>query len=86
MIGNRRKRLGSTYGGYAIGHGCLGGDYFDSSPKGVELIARVMNIAGVECFNNMKDRYIRVALKRNEPIKIIGHIIRDEWFDIKSFF
>lgn len=78
---------GCVFGGYCLGHGYLGATEFDGSPKGMEMIAQIMNIVGVERFNDMPGKYIRVAVKSwGDTIKIIGNIIKDQWFDVESFF
>ena len=78
---------GCVFGGYCLGHGYLGATDFDGSEKGMESIARIMDVVGVSWFNSMKGKYIRVAtMGLSSPIKIIGNIIKDQWFDIESFF
>lgn len=78
---------GCVFGGYCLGHGYIGATEFDGSPKGIEMIAQIMNIVGVERFNDMPGKYIRVAVKGwGDTIKIIGNIIKDQWFDVESFF
>lgn len=78
---------GFVFGGYALGHGFLGADNFEGSAPGLESIMRIMDVVGVERFNDMKGRHIRVASKGiNSSPKIIGDIIEDLWFDIESFF
>lgn len=78
---------GCVYGGYCLGHGYLNADEFDGSPMGIEYIMRIMDIIGVEQFNNMRGKYIRVATKGwGSSVQIIGNIIDDKWFDPKSFF
>ena len=78
---------GCVFGGYCLGHGYLGATDFDGSEKGIESIARIMDVVGVSRFNDMRGRYIRVATKgRGEPIKIIGNIVRENWFDSEAFF
>ena len=78
---------GCVFGGYCLGHGYLGATDFDGSEKGIESIARIMDVVGVSRFNDMKGRYIRVATKGwGEPIKIIGNIVRENWFDSEAFF
>lgn len=78
---------GCNFGGYCIGHGYLGADEFDGSADGMESIARIMDVVGVSYFNNMKGKYVRVAIKNSwGAVKIIGNIIKDQWFDIESFF
>lgn len=76
-----------VFGGCYLGHGYLGATKFKGSPKGIEMIAQIMNIVGVERFNEMKGKYIRVAVKSGgDTIKIIGNIIKNQWFDVESFF
>lgn len=80
---------GCVFGGYVLGHGYVGADdeYFNGSGDGMESIIRIMDVIGKERFNSMKGELIRVAIKGiSEPVKIIGNIIDDKWFDIDSFF
>lgn len=78
---------GVVYGGYCLGHGYLGAEEFDGSPNGLESIMRIMDTVGVERFQDLKGRYVRVATKGwGSPVKIIGNIIEDKWFDIETFF
>lgn len=75
------------YGGICLGHGCLGADSFDCSPKSMEYIMRIMDVVGVERFSDLKGKYIRVATKSwGDTLKLIGNIIDDKWFDPESFF
>lgn len=76
-----------TYGGYVIGKGYLGAKEFEGYASGIESIMRIMDVVGVSKFNHMKNQYIKVATKGwGTTIKIIGNIIKDNWFDIESFF
>lgn len=78
---------GCVFGGYCLGHGYLGAKEFDGYRKGMESIARIMDVVGVSRFNDMKGKYVRVATKGwGSSIKIIGNIVKDKWFDIDSFF
>ena len=80
---------GAVYGGYALGSGYLGADddYFKGSAAGMEYLMRIMDTVGVERFQDLKGKYVRVATKgRGGPIKIIGNIIKDQWFDAETFF
>lgn len=86
-IGLKGSSWGCTYGGYAIGHGYLGADEFKGSEDGIEYIMRIMDTVGVEKFNQMKGQYVRVATRKSDRIvKIIGNILKDQWFDTESFF
>jgi len=79
---------GCVYGGYVIGKGYLDASEFEGCKSGVESIMRIMDTIGVERFNDMTGKYVRVAVsdKWGHSIKIIGNIIKDKWFDIDSFF
>lgn len=78
---------GCVYGGYVIGSGYLGADEFEGSAKGMESIMRIMDVVGVSKFNDMKGRIVRVAVKGlGSSVKIIGNVLKDNWFDIDSFF
>lgn len=78
---------GVVYGGYVLGHGYLGAKEFDGSAKGLESIMRIMDVVGVERFNDMQGKCIRVATKGwGSSVKIIGNLIKDKWFDIDEFF
>ena len=78
---------GTVYGGYCLGHGYLGSDHFDGSASGIESIMRIMDTVGVERFQDLKGKYVRVATKGwGSSVKIIGNIIEDKWFDIETFF
>ena len=80
---------GVVYGGYCLGKGYLGADddFFDGSAAGMEYLIRIMDTVGVEKFQDLKGKYIRIATKRwCDSVKIIGNIINDKWFDPETFF
>ena len=80
---------GVVYGGYCLGKGYLGADddFFDGSAAGMEYLMRIMDTVGVEKFQDLKGKYVRVAAKGwGNSVKIIGNIIHDKWFDAETFF
>lgn len=86
-LGLRGNGWGVNYGGYVLGHGYVGADEFKGSEAGLECIMRIMDIIGIEKFNDAKGKYVRVATRSwGETVKIIGNIISDKWFDQESFF
>ena len=77
------------FGGYALGRGYLGAndDYWKGSAAGLEYIMRIMDVVGVERFQDLKGKYVRVAHKGlGSSVKIIGNITKEKWFDAESFF
>lgn len=77
------------FGGYVLGKGYLGAkdDYWEGSAAGLEYIMRIMDVVGVECFQDLKGKYVRVAYKGfGSRVKIIGNITKEKWFDAESFF
>ena len=78
---------GCVYGGYVLGYGYLGSNHFEGTAKGLESIMRIMDVVGVECFNDLKGKYVRVATKGwGNNVYILGNVIEEKWFDQKSFF
>ena len=76
-----------VYGGYCLGRGYLDAKEFNSPASCGEYIMRIMDTVGVENFNNMKGKHIRIATKGwGDTVKIIGNIIKDKWFDAEEFF
>lgn len=76
---------GVVYGGRVIGKSC--NNEITGSENGIEYILRIMDVVGVSRFNDMKGKYVRVALKGwGDNVEIIGNIIENKWFDQKSFF
>jgi hypothetical protein len=75
---------GQGFGGYAL--------YLPKSYKNHKLesvaghfIFRCMEIAGVEKWENMKGKTIRVK-SSNDKVKAIGHIVKNDWFDPSADF
>lgn len=80
---------GVVYGGYCLGKGYLGAsdDFFEGSAAGMEYLMRIMDTVGVEKFQDLKGKYVRVAVKGwGGSVKIIGNILKDKWFDAETFF
>ena len=78
---------GTVYGGYCLGHGYVGSKSFDSNKDSMVYIMKIMDTVGVSRFIDLKGKYIRVAVQGlSSPVKIIGNIMKDKWFDPDSFF
>ena len=79
---------GVNYGGYCIGFGFLGSDSFTAeNGSGLVAIMRIMDTVGVERWEDLKGKYIRIVNEGwGSSVKKIGNIIEDKWFDIDEFF
>lgn len=79
--------IGVNYGGVVIGKGYLGAKEFKGYEKGIEAVMRIMDVVGVERWEDLKDKYVRVELRGwGETVDKIGNIIKDKWFSQKEFF
>ena len=78
---------GCCFGGYAL-------DEFDKSKnkrivqqKGAEAVQRILEVVGVDSWEKLKGKYVRVETKGlGSPITKIGNIMKDEWVDFLTFF
>ena len=79
---------GVGYGGYCIGNGCLGSDDFKAkNGSGLVAMMKIMDTVGVERWEDLEGKYIRVKTKGvGDRLTTIGNIIEDKWFDIEEFF
>lgn len=59
---------------------------FEGYKGGAKAIVMILDVVDCSEFESLKGKYIRAAIKRGEPVKIIGNIIKDQWFDYGSFF
>lgn len=68
--------------------GCNYGD-FDIADKwfaGPKSIMDLMDVLGVVEFSEIKGQYLRVAVQNmEEPVRIIGNIISDQWFNFDDY-
>lgn len=78
---------GCSIGGYSIGLGYLGAGKFDGYGPGLEAMMRIMDTVGVDRWEDLKDKYIRVESDGwGSTVTCIGNIIKDKWFNLKDFF
>ena len=76
---------GQGFGGYAL-------DTYDEALKrrkgtaqGAEFIARVLETVGVDSWEKLPGKFVRVVASWTK-VKSIGHIIEDKWFSPEEFF
>ena len=48
---------------------------------GIELIDRLLKVVGVECWEDLAGKHIRLKKRRRDTIDI-GNIIKDDWLDL----
>ena len=80
---------GCGYGGYCIGHGCLGADEFCAeNGSGLVAMMKIMDTVGVSHWEDLEGKLVRVKTEGTGGTRIttIGNIIEDKWFDIEEFF
>lgn len=77
---------GVIYGGYCLGNGYLGSDSFKGSAAGIECLMRIMDVIGVDSWEDLNGKYCRIFTECGKTVKIIGNIIENKWFDIEAFF
>lgn len=58
-----------------------------TTPKSMDAISEILNVVGVETWEQLKGKYIRfVDNGWGSKVTIIGNILEDKWFDFKEFF
>ena len=78
---------GCSIGGYCIDHGYLGAKKFDGCGPGLEAMMRIMDTVGVDKWEDLKGKYVRVKTEGwGDTVTCIGNILKDKWFDLKEFF
>jgi len=53
--------------------------------EGMSLIMEIMKIVGVEKWEDLPGKHIRVKAERNK-VHAIGNYLKDEWLDFEQFF
>lgn len=77
---------GQGFGGYSL---YLPKSFTHHNPKGPNyaghFIWRVMEVAGVEKWSQLKGKTIRVQ-REHSKVHAIGHIVKDDWFNPSEDF
>lgn len=67
---------GIGFGGYSLG-----------GKVGIDYIEEILKVVGVEKWEDLKGKYVRVELETwNGPATAIGNITKDKWLNQKEFF
>lgn len=68
---------GQSFGGY--GFGCTTSELETQDGFGASFIATVLDMAGVDSWEKLKGRHIRV-IQEHTKVWAIGHILENKWF------
>jgi len=76
---------GQGFGGYALDGFRPNLNRRVGTAWGLEFIKRTMDVVGVEKWESLKGKYVRVKRReRRGPIVAIGNIVADKWFEPKA--
>lgn len=82
-LGVKWQGCGQSFGGYTLDG--KGGEI--GHAKSIIAIRRVIETVGVEKWEDIKGKYVRLKKVDNfGPIIAIGNIIDDKWFSLEEFF
>ncbi|WP_157454691.1 hypothetical protein [Carnobacterium maltaromaticum] len=79
---------GVAIGGYSLDDYSKESEKRIATRKGLELIAEILSVIGVQNWEDLKGKNIRVDLSEGlgGKVKKIGNLIEDKWIDFEEFF
>lgn len=84
--------LGLDYGGSGQSAGGYALDEYDriketrkGYPHAIDLLSGILNIVGVDSWEEIKGQHIRVRASYGK-VYAIGNFLKDEWLDFQEFF
>ena len=80
---------GCGIGGYMNGVGHLGATEWKGNGSAIVAMMKIMDVVGVDKWENLPGKYIRVKTKGcgcASTIDEIGNLIEDKWFNLKEFY
>jgi len=83
-----------TFDGCSCGVGGYAVDMYDRNlksrvytSKGLEAIANILTVAGVDAWEKLPGTYIRIKYNGwGSTIDEIGNLMEDKWFNLREFF
>lgn len=76
---------GVNVGSYVLGKNQC--NYIEGSGKGMVALIKIMNVVGVEKWEDLKGKYVRIVDEGwGSTVTKIGNILEDKWFDLREFF
>lgn len=79
---------GQGIGGYAIdSYDCVAKKRVFTA-RGLEAISKILDVVGVDKWEDLKGKYIRIKDKGSigSTIDEIGNLMEDKWFNLREFF
>ena len=76
---------GQGFGGYALD----GRSGTQGHSKSITCIRKILQTVDVMKWEDLEGKYVRIRKDKEYgggPIKAIGHIMEDKWFDIEEFW
>ena len=87
MIFVRCDDFGCGIGGYALDVKPKQEGDSIYSPKAMEVLSKILETVGVNKWEDLKGKYIRVVDEgHNSAINEIGNLMEDKWLNFKDFF
>lgn len=78
---------GVILGGYALDNYVKSKKKRIIQQRGAEAIQRILEVVGVDSWEQLKGRYVRIETKGlGCPVSKIGNIMKEEWVDFSTFF
>lgn len=82
------------WGGSVCGYGLYAIDQYDGSEdkrvfsaSGLEAISKILEVVGVETWEELKGQYVRIEDNGwGETVDKIGNLMEEKWFNIREFF
>ena len=77
---------GCGYGGYVLDRWCAEPGKYESR-DGYGAIIELMKTVGVESWEELKGKYVRVKLDGSlGRVVAVGNLLKDQWFSFKEYF
>lgn len=76
---------GCSYGGYVLDRWCAELGRYESR-DGYGAIIELMKTVGVESWEELKGKYVRIKIDSSDAVVAIGNLLKDQWVSFKGYF
>ncbi|MDT2850163.1 hypothetical protein P7H60_13495 [Vagococcus carniphilus] len=85
FIGLRFESGNIGFGNFALDQWCDKEVKRTGSQLGIDVIMRIIKIAGVKNWEELEGQYIRInKVGLGESLTYIGHLVNDDWLNVKD--